>query len=242
MSIDPRDLFASLNPLGLDERELTKDSTGFADMRTQGDYLVFLAGYKAGTVDGERHECQRHHSVNAEGCKPDSNTLLSGEPCAGVAPYRSLDIAEGGTPDNNLLPCPFCGGKADSRCTAGPYPDWFVECTECHASASVISEDKLDGWNSRAQPASQATPKALMLAMENLAVKACVADHPPIYLPASERQAPLVMLGGVCLRVSYSGLKWYHDQLIGDYWEPLSVDEFEALLTGALRSYQGGNR
>lgn len=214
MSIDPRDLFASLNPLGLDERELTKDSTGFADMRTHGDYLVFLAGYKAGTVDGERHECQRHHSVNAEG----------------------------GTPDNNLLPCPFCGGKADSRCTAGPYPDWFVECTECHASASVFSEDKLDGWNSRAQPASQATPKALMLAMENLAVKACVADHPPIYLPASERQAPLVMLGGVCLRVSYSGLKWYHDQLIGDYWEPLSVDEFEALLTGALRSSQGGNR
>lgn len=142
----------------------------------------------------------------------------------------------------NLLPCPFCGGIADSRCTAGPYPEWFVECTECRASASVFNEDKLDGWNKRVQPAAQATPTALMLAMENLAVKASVADHPPVFLPASVRQVPLVILGGVCLRVSYSGLKWYHDQLIEDRWEPLSVDEFEALLTDALRDSQGGNR
>jgi len=53
--------------------------------------------------------------------------------------------------NTNLLPCPFCGGKADSRCTAGPDPDWFVECTECFASAPVFNEDKLDGWNRRAQ-------------------------------------------------------------------------------------------
>ncbi|PSS51649.1 hypothetical protein [Pseudomonas sp. BBP2017] len=54
-----------------------------------------------------------------------------------------------------LMPCRFCGGKADSRCTAGPYPDWFVECVECLASAPVFSEEKLDGWNNRAQPAAQ---------------------------------------------------------------------------------------
>lgn len=74
MSIDPRDLFVRLNPLGLDERDLEKDSTGFADDRTHNDYLVFLAGYKAGTVDGEGRECQRHRPINAEGCKPDLNT------------------------------------------------------------------------------------------------------------------------------------------------------------------------
>lgn len=102
MSIDPRDLFVSLNPLGLDERELTKDSTGFADLRTHGDYLVFLAGYKAGTVDGEKHECQRHRPINAEGCKPESSIQPSTTPCADAAPCRSLDKAEGGTPDNNI--------------------------------------------------------------------------------------------------------------------------------------------
>ena len=80
MSIDPRDLFVSLNPLGLSQRKLEKDSSGFADDRTHNDYLVFLAGYKAGTVDGEKRECQRHHPVNAEGCKPDiSITLPEGE-------------------------------------------------------------------------------------------------------------------------------------------------------------------
>lgn len=99
MSIDPRDLFVSLNPLGLDERDLEKDSTGFADMRTHGDYLVFLAGYKAGTVDGEERESQRHRPINAEGCKPESSILLAGHPCADVAPCSSLDIAEGCKPD-----------------------------------------------------------------------------------------------------------------------------------------------
>ena len=99
MSIDPRDLFVSLNPLGLDERKLAKDSTGFVDIRTHGDYLVFLAGYKAGAVGGEERDCQRHHPINAEGFKPEINTLLPGMPCADAAPCRSLDKAEGGTPD-----------------------------------------------------------------------------------------------------------------------------------------------
>ncbi|MNP24250.1 hypothetical protein D3C76_1169990 [compost metagenome] len=60
-----------------------------------------------------------------------------------------------------LRPCPFCGGKADSRCTDGPDPDWFVECTECLASAPVFNEDKLDGWNMRAQPAPQPHPEPI---------------------------------------------------------------------------------
>lgn len=105
MSIDPRDLFISLNPLGLDERELKKDSSGFADDRTHSDYLVFLAGYKAGAVDGEEQECQRHRPINAEGYKPEINTLLPGMPCAGGAGEHNLNQAEACKPDlsNRLI-------------------------------------------------------------------------------------------------------------------------------------------
>ena len=102
MNTDPRDVFVSLNPLGLGERELEKDSTGFADMRTHNDYLVFLAGYKAGTVDGEEREYQRHHLLNAEGCKPEISIMLSGMPCVGAVVGRDLNQAEGGRPDSNI--------------------------------------------------------------------------------------------------------------------------------------------
>lgn len=101
MNTDPRDAFVSLNPLGLGERELQKDSTGFADMRTHNDYLLFLAGYKAGAVDAEERGYQRHHLMNAEGCKPEISITLSGMPCAGAAVGRSLNKAEGGTTDSN---------------------------------------------------------------------------------------------------------------------------------------------
>ncbi|MER2297584.1 MAG: hypothetical protein ABS956_08850 [Pseudomonas sp.] len=104
MSIDPWDLFVSLNPLGLDDGELEKDSTGFADQRAHGDYLVFLGGYKAGTVGGEQRKFQRHRPVNAEGCKPETDFLLSGVPCAGAAVKRGLDKAEGCKPDINIHP------------------------------------------------------------------------------------------------------------------------------------------
>ncbi|SPO56239.1 conserved protein of unknown function [Pseudomonas sp. JV551A1] len=43
---DPRDVFIRLNPLGLGEAELRKDSAGFEDQRTHSDYLLFLAGYR----------------------------------------------------------------------------------------------------------------------------------------------------------------------------------------------------
>ncbi len=106
MNIDPRDLFVSLNPLGLDERELVKDSTGFADNRTHDDYLVFLAGYKAGAVDGEERECQSQRQKNAEGCKPEIITAASHQHCADGAAGRDLDKAEGCKPDLVNPPTP----------------------------------------------------------------------------------------------------------------------------------------
>lgn len=102
MNADPRDLFISLNPLGLNGRELKKDSSGFADDRTHSDYLLFLAGYKAGTVDGEECECQRHHPINAEGFKPEISTPPHGMHCAGAAGRHNLNQVEGCKPDLNI--------------------------------------------------------------------------------------------------------------------------------------------
>ena len=79
-------------------------------------------------------------------------------------------------------------------------------------------------------PPAKVSPDALRQAMENLAVRA----PSQVYMSAPACKGPMVILGGVCLRVHYSGLKWYHDQLVNDCWEPLSVDEFDALLAEAL--------
>lgn len=112
MNTDPRDLFVSLNPLGLDERELVRDKTGFADTRTHNDYLMFLAGYKAGAVDGEQREFRRHLPINAEGCKPEISIMLSSMPCSGAAVGRDLNKAVGGTPDSNIHPTSTPTAKA----------------------------------------------------------------------------------------------------------------------------------
>ncbi|MBH3395845.1 hypothetical protein [Pseudomonas monteilii] len=52
---DPRDVFIRLNPLGLGEAELRKESTGFEDPRTHSDYLLFLAGYRETHPEPQPH-------------------------------------------------------------------------------------------------------------------------------------------------------------------------------------------
>ncbi|KAF0255877.1 hypothetical protein [Pseudomonas putida] len=52
---DPRDVFIRLNPLGLSEEDLRKDSTGFEDQRTHSDYLLFLAGYRETHAEPQPH-------------------------------------------------------------------------------------------------------------------------------------------------------------------------------------------
>ena len=52
---DPRDVFIRLNPLGLDAKDLRKDSTGFQDPRTHSDYLLFLAGYRETHAEPQPH-------------------------------------------------------------------------------------------------------------------------------------------------------------------------------------------
>ena len=44
---DPRDLFIAANPCGASAEELEKGRSAFVDCKTQADYLIFLAGYRA---------------------------------------------------------------------------------------------------------------------------------------------------------------------------------------------------
>jgi hypothetical protein len=45
--IDVRDLFASINPNGLDEKDLARDGASFVEPQTLNDYHLFRAGYQA---------------------------------------------------------------------------------------------------------------------------------------------------------------------------------------------------
>jgi len=195
------------------------------------------------TVLGLIAEIERHRHINAEGCKPDSNFLPPTAPGAGATPCRSLDKAEGCKPDikSPIHPNDMAAiTKSHNEFLQLTDYGWPDDASALQDQAYTLGRTR--GQNDWATEQRRVTPAALMLAMENLAVKASAANHPPVFLPASVRQVPLVILNGVCLRVCYSGLKWYHDQLIEDRWEPLSVDEFEGLLTDALRGAQGGSR
>lgn len=46
-NVDPRYLFARINPVGASPDELERGRNGFVDERTHADYLIFLAGYNA---------------------------------------------------------------------------------------------------------------------------------------------------------------------------------------------------
>ncbi|SDI41135.1 hypothetical protein [Pseudomonas abietaniphila] len=46
-NLDPRNLFASINPIGASADELEQGRRGFVDERTHADYLIFLSGFRA---------------------------------------------------------------------------------------------------------------------------------------------------------------------------------------------------
>jgi len=57
--------------------------------------------------------------------------------------------------DDDLKPCPFCGGEADvSKGSKGPdsLPWWYVECGNCAAMC-----DSVEDWNKRTAPAEVQT-------------------------------------------------------------------------------------
>ena len=112
---DPRDVFIRLNPLGLGEAYLRKDSTGFEDPRTHSDYLLFLAGYR------ESQQAQQH---NAEPGYP---------PCdyCGITPDYHPWHGSGminGVENRHIHACDGCRGKLPSH-PGQPHPEpiaWMV--------------------------------------------------------------------------------------------------------------------
>ena len=106
---DPRDVFIRLNPLGLGEAELRKDSTGFEDQRTHSDYMLFLAGYR------ESQQAQQH---NAEPGYP---------PCdyCGITPDYHPWHGSGminGVENRHIHACDGCRGQLPSH-PGQPHPE-----------------------------------------------------------------------------------------------------------------------
>lgn len=132
--------------------------------------------------------------------------------------------------------------SAEPGSPVSPYPnrlchiDYTAHPYRCGCLRGDEEAQKIydDHCRASAPAESKVTPVALREAMENLAVRASVDRPVPVYMSAPAQIGPLVILGKVCLRVHYKGLKWYHEQLIDDCWEPLAVEEFDALLAEAL--------
>ncbi|MGV8567639.1 MAG: hypothetical protein ACWA7E_06370 [Pseudomonas asiatica] len=132
---DPRDVFIRLNPLGLGEAELRKDSTGFEDPRTHSDYLLFLAGYR------------ESHIVSQQHAGPDSYP-----PCdyCGITPDYHPWHGSGmfdGVENRHIHACDACRGRLPLH--PGQYQGEPVALPprqdDDHFSEKL--RDKADGWN-----------------------------------------------------------------------------------------------
>lgn len=63
---------------------------------------------------------------------------------------RTAEAAEN---KQKLLPCPFCGGKAETDYAFYDYNDYGVHCVECGAYVCTVKDDPqeaIKAWNRRA--------------------------------------------------------------------------------------------
>lgn len=61
--------------------------------------------------------------------------------------------------DVELLPCPFCGGKAEAKKPDTSYEFTLIKCQECDVKTGECIDfaDAAEAWNCRTQP-SEAVP------------------------------------------------------------------------------------
>ncbi|MFG0769564.1 hypothetical protein ACF8Q9_22430 [Pseudomonas sp. TYF_15] len=130
---DPRDVFIRLNPLGLGEAELRKDSTGFVDQRTHSDYLLFLAGYR------ESHPEPRHHA----------------EPIAwmvGTAIWWHKDGAERDYEERSepMIPLGPCDSPSEIARVTAQFKEWQASLTATTAKPPTSAMNCADNSTKRA--------------------------------------------------------------------------------------------
>lgn len=103
--------------------------------------------------------------------------------------------------DAELLPCPFCGGRAEAKKPDMSYEFTFIKCQECDAQTyeGVDFEDAAEAWNRRAPavPVPDVTDAMIEAANEahcpfgdmHLAIQAAIAaatqppEAAPVQLP-----------------------------------------------------------
>lgn len=92
---------------------------------------------------------------------PDDNPLpqscdkrtIHTDYCKNECPWRKIPQKE----ETDIKPCPFCGGSADVKRYGISYPQFYIECDNCHARTDnhvgydeelAIKHAKRD-WNRR---------------------------------------------------------------------------------------------
>ena len=56
---------------------------------------------------------------------------------------------------SKVLPCPFCGGPAETSRGLHNYDMWGIWCPDCKISVCALypsEHDAIDAWNRRAEP------------------------------------------------------------------------------------------
>ncbi|WP_170303992.1 hypothetical protein [Pseudomonas asiatica] len=150
---DPRDVFIRLNPLGLGEEELRKDSSGFEDQRTHSDYLLFLAGYRETHPEPQQHTEQHQGEPVAwrgfnelgevvtewiDGAPPSSMVDLSGNPASFARIERAYTNADPGEVER----CEARLHEVASLCASVEQERDALraQLAECEAMAAMIAE------------------------------------------------------------------------------------------------------
>lgn len=114
------------------------------------------------------------------------------------------------------------GHPGHQHAERGRWDSTGAPCQECAAYDQLASLSASTEPSTPMERTDLATQVPLTLIRESMESSAIAGR-------ASELQ-----IGEVHLRVTYHGIKWYHDRRHCNRWEPLSIEEFDGFLRSAL--------